>query len=464
MSQPHEEVRVIGPVGSVAIVAGSMIGIGIFLIPPVVAQNVGSLAMFFGCWIVGAAMAFAGSTAYAELGAMYPQAGGDYVFLRNTFGRSVAFAAGWVLFLGIFCGSLAAMSVALCQYQINAILSGLWGIDVMNEVAFAGITWSAITGVAIALGLTGLNVVGTKLSASAQVVITGVPIAVLTGFSLWAFAESPATTTVTTPDVSFRNLATAMSAVYFAFAGWNAAAYVAGEVENPGRNLPIGLLGGTALVAVLYLVLCGGFVAGLGLDGLRETGEAGSALAGVLGGQTVNMVMTGAIAVALFGSLNSTVLGGARIAFEMAHDRILPETFGRRSEAAKTPAAALWLQFAVATLLILSGTFETLVEMTSIAMMLLASLAVVALFVLRRRLPDFERPYRATGYPLVPAFFVLASIGVVGLEVWDVIAPTDPTISMVDRLLPVAGLTTFVVLLLGHSGWVRFKGTPDSQG
>lgn len=457
MSESEEDVRVIGAPGTVAIVAGSMIGIGIFLTPPLVAANVGSVAMFFACWLVGAAMAFAGSTAYAELGSMYPRAGGDYVFLRETFGSSVAFAAGWVLFLGIFCGSLAAMSVALCQYQLHAILADIWGIDLLHQEAIPGLKWSSILGVGIAFALTVLNVLGTKLSSQAQIVITGVPIAVLTGFSLWAFVEAPGTSDAFVPRGTLRDLATAMSAVYFAFAGWNAAAYVAGEVEDPGRNLPIGLLGGTVLVTVVYLVLCGGFIAGLGMDGLRQTGEAGSALAGALGGDVVRVVMIGAIAVALFGSLNSTVLGGARVAFEMARDRILPRAVGERSNFARTPAAALWLQFGVAALLILSGTFETLVEMTSIAMMLLASLAVVALFVLRRRLPDAERPYRATGYPVVPAFFVLASIGVVGLEVWDVIAPSDPEVSAVDRLLPIAGLATFVLLWLGSLAWSRIQ-------
>lgn len=449
-SSQTETQRVLGGPAAVAIVAGSMLGIGIFLVPHVVANNVGSSMAFLACWAVGALLAFAGATAYAELGVMFPEAGGDYVFIRKAFGASAGFATGVLLFGAIFTGSLATMAVALCQYQISTLATFVFGAAAapLIEGQFLGLSSAQWAGIALVLALTVLNTRGTRLSAGVQIALTTTPILVLSAAAVYVLVSGPAQPLAAAAPVeletSARGIATALAAVYFAYAGWNAVAYVAGEVRNPNRNVPLGLLGGTGIVTIVYVLLCAGFLAVLGLAGLREAFEAGSAAAAVLDGPAAEVAVLVLITMALIGSINTTVLGGARIGYALARDGILPAWCSLIDSKSGTPNGALWLQAGIACLLILTGTFETLLEMTSVAMLLIAAMAVMALFVLRRRLPDLARPYRATGYPFVPAFFVLASAWIIVVTIWNALDPVSVAeTTLLQRLLPVLGVVVF---------------------
>jgi APA family basic amino acid/polyamine antiporter len=404
--------RVIGPFDAFSIVAGSMIGIGIFLSPAIVAQHSAGVWDFLLVWLLGGLISLAGAVACAELGTMLPRAGGDYVFQYEAYGPSVAFASGWVLFAAIFCGSIATMAVGLCTYQLPVLL----GIDVSTPLVVlpwgSSITGAELAAMVLVVGLTLLNTLGAAPSARTQTVLTVVPVACFALLALWAiFAGVPiATDPAALPRAGGGGLRD-----YVAYSGWINIIYVAGEVVEPDRNIPRALFGGTLAITALYLLLCTGFLSVLGLDGVAAAGEVGTRMATVLAGGGGSLLMTVLIALALIASINGTILGGARVAFAMGQRGAIWPRLGEVEERHHVPAGALWLQATLASLLILSGRFEQLYTMVSLAMVVTGTLTVGSVFVLRRSRPDTPRPYRATGYPWVPAAYVGSSLLVVAV-------------------------------------------------
>ncbi len=439
--------RVLGPWSAMSLVAGSMLGIGIFLTPSIVATHVHSAGLFFGLWVVAGLAAIAGAVAYAELGTMMPKAGGDYVFLRRAYGSSTAFASGWVVFGAVFTGSIAAMAVPLLTYQVPALLKPIgMGFD-PAAVVLGPITTAQALAVLLVIAVTALNALGARLGALLQNLTTVLPVAVFAVGAVVAVltAEPPPQPDIEVSALTPAGLAAAYMAVYFAYSGWNAVIYVAGEVARRERNIPLGLVGGTLGIMVLYLVMCGAFMAVLGYDGLRQAGEAGTAAAYALGGPMLGWAMTFLIAFGLLGTLNGTVLAGARVAYAMAHGGALWKAFGQLSPRTQVPARALWIQCVIACAFVLSGTFEQLLNLVSLAMLAIGALTVGAVFVLRRREPQAPRPYLATGYPWLPAFYLLASVLVVGVMVTE--AATNPSWK---TGFPLLGLGLLVAAWLVH--------------
>lgn len=414
--------RAIDLPAALAIVAGSMLGIGIFLSPPIVASNTAGALGFYGLWFLGGLISLAGAVACAELGAMIPKAGGDYTFQREAFGPSIAFASGWVLFAAIFSGSIATMTVGLATYQLPVLFGVDFGAELFSLPLFGSMNGARLAAIAIILVLTAINLQGAQPSARTQIVLTVVPIAFLAGLSLYALALTPAAApdpAAAIPETSISTFVVGYMAVYFAYSGWINIIYVAGEVKDPGRIIPASLLGGTVLVTLLYLLLCAGFVHVLGSVGLRDAGEAGSAVAASLGGDAGRYAVTVLIACALVASINATVLGGARVAYAMAQDGAMWPLLGRLQERALVPDRALWLQAAISILLVLTGTFELLYTMVGLAMVVTGTLTVASLFRLRADQPERERPYRATAYPVFPALYIISSLFVLFVMVGE---------------------------------------------
>jgi APA family basic amino acid/polyamine antiporter len=407
--------RAIGTLAAFTVVAGSMLGVGIFLSPPIVANNVDSAAALILVWVLGGIIALSGAVACAELGAMLPRSGGDYVFQYEAFGASVAFASGWVVFIGIFCGSVATLSVALCTYQLPTLL----GYD-PSAIAFVlpGIG-SVSTVQALALvfvaSITVINSLGTHLSVRAQTILTLIPISIFSALALYAITTTSNGPTAAgggtdvVPETSLQGFVVAYMAVYFAYAGWINIIYVAGEVKRPERNVPRALIGGTVVVMMVYLLLCTAFIRVLGMEGLRTAGEAGSATAAVVGGDGGRILVAILIAIAVTACLNATVLGGVRVAYAMAQRGALWSRLGMIGERHKVPHLALRLQALIASVLVVTGHFEQLYLMVSLAMVVTGSLTVASLFVLRRTRPGADRPFRATAYPFFSALYLVSS-------------------------------------------------------
>ncbi|MEE2677605.1 MAG: amino acid permease [Myxococcota bacterium] len=439
--------RVIGPLGGFAIVAGSMLGIGIFLSPPIVAKYVAEPLPFLLVWVAGGLTALAGAVACGELGTLFPRAGGDYVFQYEAYGQSVAFASGWTLFAAIFCGSIATMSVGLCTYQLPTLL----GIDLAAYAlplpGGAMLDGTRLAAIVLVVALTLLNVRGARPSAGTQAALTLVPIGALVVFSLWALLRGgapPPVEAAAVPALTLGGIVLAYNAVYFAYSGWINVIYVGGEVREPQRNIPRSLVLGTLAVTALYLLLCIGFLRVLGPAGVADAGEVGSATAGVLGGPGLRLALTVLIASALVASINGTVLGGARVAQAMAERGALWSRLAALDPERKTPRRALWLQAALSILLVASGQFEELLHLVSLTMVLTGTLTVGCLFVLRRTRPKTHRPYRATGYPWLPGLYVVSSLVVIGIMLQRAVVG-EP-----GAWYPLLGLAIFAAAYLGH--------------
>jgi APA family basic amino acid/polyamine antiporter len=430
---------------ALTLVTGSMLGVGIFIMPGQVAANVGGPWSFLIMWVVGGLAALCGALCLAELGAMRPHSGGDYEFLHIGWGPGIAFAAGWLQLLVIFPGSLASVAVATANFQLPTLL-GDW---TRGELALSAVSipTQRLMAAALIVILTTLNHYRVKIAGWVQVAVTVVPMLVLLIVSVYVLAERGAgpilrdeTMAASRGEGWLSGLGYAYLKVYFAYAGWNAALYVAGEIDQPGHNLPRALIGGAGLVTGLYVLLCMGFLAVLGFAALPQVGEAGTATAVALFGPAALTVMALLIFLALIGSLNGTVLTGSRIAYAMAKRGDCVEIAGRLHPRYGTPYVALWLQALIALALIFSPfDLNQLVDYTSSAMLITGTLTVLSVMVLRRRQPNTPRPYATTAYPL-PAFgYALSSAVVLALVVID----RDPSV-----LVAVAWFT--VALTLWH--------------
>ena len=445
--------RVIGPVTGASIVAGSMLGIGIFLSPPIVAANLPTLPGFFLLWLLGGVIALSGAVSCAELGTMMPRSGGDYVFQHRAFGPSLAFASGWVLFGPIFCGSIASMAVGLCTYQLPLLLGrDLSGVAFRLPLIGQPVSWAQVAALCLVPALTALNAMGARPSARTQAVLTLLPICVLTLISIYAIthggggpeAAAPSVAPAAPASLSLHGVVVAYLAVYFAYSGWINIIYVAGEVKQPQRGLPRAMLGGTLVVTCLYLLLCSGFVRTLGFACLASAGEAGSAMARVLAGELGKLLITILIASALVASINGTIMAGPRVAYAMGKRGAAWRWLGTLSPRTHAPVRGLWVQAVVSGLLIVSGKFEELLAMVSLTMVVTGSITVAALYVLRRTAPDAPRPYKATGYPVFPAVYLLSSVVVI------VDMARSATSGAWADIYPLIGLVGTAALFVGH--------------
>jgi len=459
-SGPPPTRKPFGLVSATSLVAGSMLGIGIFLSPPVVARHVGDPWTFMAVWLLAGVFALGGAVACGELGALLPRSGGDYVYLRAAFGPSVAFASSWVLWGAIFAGSIAATAVGLLQYQVP----GLLGIDLadMAVLEVGNYTLSAAQLLALPLiwALTAVHGLGGKVSARVQTALTGVSYCALLGLAVWALALAPEQTRrvafaapLGSGGFSVYGLVMAYMAAYFAYSGWNAVTYVVGEVRRPGRVVPRSIIGGTLGVTALYLIIGLVYLSVLGLDGLRDAGEAGSAVAAVIGGARMQVVFTVLVAVAVLATLNGSIIGGGRLAHSMSQGGALWSWLARTPEGVDTPRRALWAQAGWASVLVLTGRFEQLLTLVSVAMVLNGTLTVTSLYVLRWRRPSAPRPYRAFGYPWLPGLYIASSLTVIGVMLHQALAAESPDLS------PLLGLAILLVAFASArvGRWLRFR-------
>lgn len=422
-SQPPAQVRSITLGGALSIVIGSMLGIGIFLSPGEMARVLPDATSFLGVWLVAGLIVLGGAIAYAELGVRYPQAGGDYVFHRKAFGPSVAFASGWALFGAIFAGSIAAVAVALFEFQVNALLPQAQLHAPLFELPLIGTVHRAqVAGVALVLGVTALNARGVRPAAWMQQLLTVLPVILLSTLALFALSSDlpalPAPADFTPPALSLSGLVSAYLAAYFAYSGWNAIIYVAGELREPQRSIPLALVGGTLGITTLYIALCAAFVAVLGLPLLAGGGEAGSQLAEALFGPVGHIPMNLLVLACLVATLNSSVLSGARLAYAMAQDGALWRRAARLSPRTGVPTAALWLQAAWASTLIFTNSFNALLIGVSLTMVLTGALTVLAWFRLEARVPA-PRVVHFFGARALIWLFLASSALVLGVQLYD---------------------------------------------
>jgi APA family basic amino acid/polyamine antiporter len=430
-SRPHL-VRDLNLAHALAINAGTIIGTGIFLVPKTIAASVETAGAILAVWVVASILAMLGALTYAELGAAMPQAGGDYVYIREAFGRRAGFLFGWTQLLVARSGSIAALAAGFAIFLGNFLPLDEWG--------------GKIAALAAVVLLTGINVTGVRSGGNVQVVFTVLKIGALVVLIVLAFTSDAGTTANFSPffgsglELGFIGLfGLALVDALWAYDGWNDVNLAAGEVRDPRRTIPRAMLGSISVVMVVYILanLAYLYVLPASSQAASQTGVAAD-VARAIFGETGARFINVAILLSMFGALNGSILTGARIFYAMAEDGLFFRKFASVHPRYFTPAVALVGQALWAGLLILSGRFRQLTTYVVFASWVFYSLSALALIRLRRTRPDLDRPYMSWGYPYSQLLFVTAAIGIILNTLW-----VSPRESMVGLAIIFLGIPVF---------------------
>jgi len=415
-------VRGLGLFDATTLVVGSTIGSGIFVAPSIMAGYVQSPGLLLGLWIVGGLLTTFGALAYAELAAALPRAGGQYVFLSESFGRLWGFLYGWTFLLAINTGIIAAVAVAFAKY-LGVFLPFLSENVVLVELGGRSFSTAQAVALLVIALLTWLNVTGLRSGALVQNAFTVAKVAAIGALLLLAVTLGRGSLANFTPFTSlelgpigakvglYAALAVAMSKALFAYDAWNSVTFAAEELRDPERNLVRSLVLGTLGVTLVYAMAVAVYIYMVPLSemaGVADNRIGAEAAFRMLGGPGLTFI-TVAILISTFGCANGLILGGARVVYAMARDRLFFPSSAAVHAVHRTPANALILQGVVAGALTLTGTYSDLLTLTAFSSLLFNTLTVIGLFVLRWRWPELPRPYRTWGYPVVPGLYVVVA-------------------------------------------------------
>jgi basic amino acid/polyamine antiporter, APA family len=443
-----ELVKGLGLTSATTLVMGSMIGSGIFIVSAEIGREVGSPGLLIMAWVVTGFMTIVGALSYGELAAMMPKAGGQYVYLREALGPLWGFLYGWTLFLVIQTGTVAAVGVAFGKFLGHFFPSvsasnWIWHIakvpqfHITHQIALGGmdvgLNTQNLAGIVIVVFLTFLNVFGIKTGALVQNVFTIAKVSALAGLVLagvfvgrnaQAIAENfgnfwrsgvlhSASGTLAGPFVGVLTiLAVAQVGSLFSADAWNNVTFTAGEVQNPKRNLPLSLALGTGIVILLYIAVNFIYLSTLTFEQIKTapSDRVGTlALEQMFHGNGAGL-MAVAILISTFGCCNGLILSGARVYYAMAKDKLFFKATGEVHPKYHTPKNALIVQGIWTCILCLSGTYNDLLNYVIFAVLVFYILTIAGLFVLRRTEPNAERPYRAFGYPILPAIYIVMAL------------------------------------------------------
>ena len=445
-----ELVRGLGPWASAAIVVGTMIGTGIFLKPAEMAREGRFVSVVFAAWIVGAILSMFGALSFAELGAAIPEAGGEYAYLRRGFGPAWGFVFGWMHSIVGRPSSMASIAAGIARFASFLIPAVATPLFTFHFPAFAGLkaydfvfTWAQPVAVLWLIIMTIVNYLGVRLGGAVQVVLTMIKIAsvlLVIGVAFFSGGGSaphpsdPIWPSAHDGGILIAFLA-ALAAALWAYDGWEDLNLVGSEVKDPQKNFPRALLGGVSLVAIIYLLFSAACLRVLPFEAVASSSHIASDVVEHVAGHGAAYWMTLAMVISAIGSLNSSVLSGARVPYAMARDGIFFKIADGIHPKFLTPARALIFQGVLAGLMALTGTFEELTNLFIFAAWIFYGLAVVALFRLRKTEPEMPRPYRCWGYPWVPGIFVAGALALT-VSIWL----DRPGRSSIGLLLILAGL------------------------
>src|ERR1700704_170659 len=445
-----ELVRGLGAWASAAIVVGTMIGTGIFLKPGEMAREGRTVSVVFAAWIVGAVLSICGALSFAELDAMIPEAGGEYAYLRRAFGPVYGFLFGWMHSIVGRPSSLASISAGMMRFVsflIPAVATPLFTVHVPALGGWIApydfvFTWAQPLAVFWLAGMTGVNYLGVRVGGAVQVFLTAIKItSVVIVIGVALFSPAPA---AHAPDPMwppafsgsvFSAFLAALAAALWAYDGWEDLNLVGSEVQDPQRNFPRALVGGVSLVAIIYLLFSAACLKVLPFDTVASSQHIASDVVAHVAGRGAATWITLAMVISAIGSMNSSILSGARVPYAMARDGVFFKIADGIHPKFRTPGRALIFQGVLASLMALTGTFEELTNLFIFAGWIFYGLAVVALFRMRKTEPDLPRPYRCWGYPWVPGIFVAGALALT-INIWL----ERPGRSSIGLLLILAGL------------------------
>ena len=414
-----ELVRELNVWHAIAIVAGTIIGSGIFRVQGEMMQDVGSAGLVYLVWIVGGLLSFAGALTYAELGAIKPWAGGEYVYVRDAYGPLPGFLYAWTWFLIAKPASIATVTTGIVDVlgtfpSLSFLGKHIFTLHFTSTNAFE-ITYGTLVAIAATVLISVLNYVGVRKAGSFQLVLTTLKVAMIVAIIFIGFTATQGSwgnfhTTFLGAKGGMAGFMLALTAALWAYDGWNDLNMVSGEIKEPGRTIPVALISGVALVAFLYMginaavqyVMPASTIAGLKVPASMATQIA----IGSLGAALVSAGM----AFSMFVTLNGTIMSGGRVPFAVARDGYFFKALAEVHPRFHTPALALVVQAIIAiVLLLVGGAFKDLFSLAIFAEWLFYMIAASTIFVFRKREPDTPRPYRTWGYPVVPALFIVVA-------------------------------------------------------
>ena len=426
MTPPHEKhpelKRVLGIWSAAAIVVGTVIGSGIFLVPTTMVKNVGTPYMVFAVWAVGGILTLFGALSYGELAAAMPEAGGEYVYLREAYGPLWGFLYGWTQMWVAKSGSIATLASGFFIYLANfrPELERVWMV-VPLPLGEAGrpleIRYGQLLAMAVIALLALINYFGVRVGGNVQVTVTLVKVLLLAAIMLIGLGTamgSVANYHTATPAIGgITGFFAALVAALWGYDGWNNVAMVASEIRKPQRNLPLALIAGTLAVIAIYLLTNFAYFRVLPAGAVADTDRvAGEMMRRILGAPGAAAVSIAAM-ISIFAALNGSILSGSRVPFAMARDRLFFRRVGFVHPQHRTPSVSILALSAWAAILVLSGRYDQLYTYVIFASAILYGMATAAVIVLRFKRPDLPRPYRTLGYPVVPIIFVLAIAGLI---------------------------------------------------
>jgi APA family basic amino acid/polyamine antiporter len=389
--------RKLGLFDASLIVIGIVIGSGIFLLPNLIARNLPNETAIIAVWIVAGVLSYFGALAYAELGAMMPATGGQYVFLREAYGPGCAFLCGWVFVLAVVPGGNAFLAVGFSIY--------------LDKFVHLSPLMRSVASLTLVAALSAANYIGVKEGAWVQRIFTTAKIAgLLLLITSAGFAPRASQIAPSGQAVSYAGVGFVMTACLMAYNGWSYVSFVAGEVTDPQRNLPRALALGMGAVMCLYVLSNLAYMHVMTLPEIAATQRVGAALAERTMGRTGATLLSAVVLLSVIGAINGCILTGARIPFAQARDGLFFSSFGKVHPRFETPGFAIIAQAIWTGFLILTGSYETLSAYTMLSAWVFYTLSVVAVWVLRRKQPDAPRPYRMWGYPYTLWTFVFVSI------------------------------------------------------
>jgi len=428
----------LGFIDSTALVAGSMIGSGIFIVSADIARNVGAPGWMLIVWIITGIMTIFAALSYGELASMMPHAGGQYVYLREAFNPLAGFLYGWTFFTVIQTGTIAAVAMAFAKFA-GVLIPWFSEGNILLNLGFIKISTVHLLAITMILVLTFNNLQGIRNGKWVQNIFTFLKVGLLIGFIiLGLFFAGNADAVAINKSYFWEPIAldgsvlsgwaliaaigVAMVGSLFSSDAWNNITFAAAEVKNPKRNIPLSLVTGVTLVTVLYILANFVYLNALPLRGITEgTGvfekgiqfavndRLGSASMFGLFGAMAALLMAAFVVISTFGCNNGLILSGARVYYAMAKDNLFFKSAGTLNKNA-VPAAGLKVQALWASLLCLSGTYSNLLDYVVFAVLMFYALTIIGIFVLRRKQPDVERPYKTFGYPLVPLLYIIAAV------------------------------------------------------
>jgi basic amino acid/polyamine antiporter, APA family len=412
-------VKGLGLLDATTLVMGSMIGSGIFIVAADIARQVRSPGLLITTWVIGTLLTLIAALSYGELAAAFPQAGGQYVYLREAFGPLSGFLYGWTLFLVIQTGTIAAVAVAFAKFA-GVFVPWIARENYLLKIGAFGLSTQQLVAISVLILLTWVNTRGVRTGAAVQNTFTFAKTAALLGLVGLGFlvGRNPEAVARNFTDFwqgadwsynTIKLVGVAMVGALFSADAWNNVTFTAGEIRNPRRNVPLALAIGVGAVCAIYIACNFVYLNLLPLEAIQNAAEdrvATAAAAQIFGSLSVE-IMAAAIMISTFGCLNGMILAGARVYYAMALDGLFFRRVAALDPKHRTPVVSLVVQCAWACVLTLTGRYSDLLDYVIFAVMLFYILTIAGLFVLRVRRPEMERPYRAFGYPVLPALYIV---------------------------------------------------------